>query len=212
MRLIYKHKASKGVSFLGFSIRPTGVSYSALSRRDNKIAQFHSLCASKRRIGLYLARWLGWACIVAPPAAISGICNVLLTTPPACLCSGTVIVSRITATGAVDAVMDSLQCDNAQSSATCNAPTTDNTTGTHYYKNTTEPSSYFKCDWVAGVGYTAGTASTYTPTSPPAPTVIAPSPVRVPFAPIPVMGTLLLLLGIVAEGLRKRWNFGSRRG
>jgi len=106
------------------------------------------------------------------------------------------------------------QCDSAAEQATCSPPQTDNTTGTHYYKNTTEVSSDFKCDWVADVGYTEGSAASYTPTAPapvtaPAPAPSAPRPVLVPFSPITVMGSLLLLLGIVAAGLRKRWNDDS---
>jgi hypothetical protein len=56
-------KGNKGFDFLGFAIRPTGltVSDAALSRRDKKIARLYEQGASKRRIGLYLARWLGWA-------------------------------------------------------------------------------------------------------------------------------------------------------
>ncbi len=34
-----------------------------LSRRDKKIAQLYEQGVSKRRIGLYLARWIGWATI-----------------------------------------------------------------------------------------------------------------------------------------------------
>jgi len=162
----------------------------------------YPLPKSKKRIGLYLARWLGWACIVAPSTAVSGICNVLITTPPACICSASVVVSRTTTDGSSPVVMDSLQCDNAQSSATCNAPTTDNTTGTHYYQNTTELSSYYKCDWVAGVGYTTGTASTYTPTSPaPLPPITNSTIYRVPFAP-----PYLLLLSLLGVGLTFVWR------
>ncbi|HEW97949.1 MAG: hypothetical protein DRR16_16605 [Candidatus Parabeggiatoa sp. nov. 3] len=213
-------KASKGVSFLGFSICPTGltVSDAALSRRDNKIAQLYERGASKRRIGLYLARWLGWACIVAPPHVTPTPCNTPITVtipswPPghSCQCLGTVYATRMSS-GIVLGHNDVHQCSTPSHTATCTTPDTNNATGTHYYKNTTETSSYFKCDWVADVGYTTGTASTYTPTSPPAPPAAsAPPPVYVPFSQIAVMGTLLLLLGIGAAGLRKRWLFDSRK-
>ncbi len=210
-------KASKGVSFLGFSIRPTGltVSDAALSRRDNKIAQLYERGASKRRIGLYLARWLGWACIVAPLAAHALMCEHLVVGGGLTLiCYDLKIYVRRTSDGNISVSKGSLQCTSPDYNATCKKPTTDNTSGTHYYKNTTEPSSYFKCDWVAGKGYTKGTAATYTPTSPPAPapTHSAPPPILVPFSPNGVMGTLLLLLGIVAAGLRKRWKSNSFRG
>jgi len=63
-------KGNKGFDFLGFAICPTGltVSDAALSRRDTKIATLFEQGASKRRIGLYLARWLGWASITAAAA------------------------------------------------------------------------------------------------------------------------------------------------
>ena len=55
--------AAKGFDFLGFHCCPTGmrVSDEALSRRDRKIARLYEQGASKRRIGQYLVRWLGWA-------------------------------------------------------------------------------------------------------------------------------------------------------
>ncbi len=221
----YIGKASKGVSFLGFSIRPTGltVSDAALSRRDNKIAQLYERGASKRRIGLYLARWLGWACIVVPLAAQCFTqCPSLKVFSAGkktfCNCNNQKPVTSISRTtdGTALSHQSTQQCGSSSTSATCTTPTTDNTTGTHYYKTTTEPSIYYKCDWVADKGYTPGTAATYTPTSPPAPapapTVIAPRPVLVPFSPNGMMGTLLLLLGIVAAGLRKRWKSNSFRG
>jgi len=53
----------KGFDFLGFHCCPTGVRVSdaALSRRDEKLTRLYEQGASKRRIGQYLARWIGWA-------------------------------------------------------------------------------------------------------------------------------------------------------
>ncbi len=71
---------NKGFDFLGFAICPTGltVSDAALSRRDKKIARLYEQGASKRRVGLYLARWFGWASIVvvtAVPSVTLGACT-----------------------------------------------------------------------------------------------------------------------------------------
>ncbi len=54
-------KGEKGFDFLGFHCCPTGmrVPEAALSRRDEKLARLQG--SSKKRIGQYLARWLGWA-------------------------------------------------------------------------------------------------------------------------------------------------------
>lgn len=59
-------KVAKGFDFLGFHCCPTGmrVSGAALSRRDQKIARLYEQGASPRRIGRYLARWLGWVVMV----------------------------------------------------------------------------------------------------------------------------------------------------
>jgi len=72
--------ANKCFDFLGFALcTTTGVSVSAaaLSRRDEKIARLYERGASKRRIGLYLACWLGWATMV--PNCAFGENNPLYT-------------------------------------------------------------------------------------------------------------------------------------
>ncbi|MCK5921490.1 MAG: group II intron reverse transcriptase domain-containing protein, partial [Methylococcales bacterium] len=63
----YLGKAQKGFDFLGFRVTPTSThpSTQSVSRRDKKITQLYEQGASKRRIGLYLSRWLGWATLVA---------------------------------------------------------------------------------------------------------------------------------------------------
>jgi len=69
-------KVKKGFDFLGFHCSPIGMrlSQTALSRRDAKIARLYEQGASKRRIGLYLARWLGWASFI--PVNVPGtICD-----------------------------------------------------------------------------------------------------------------------------------------
>ncbi|EDN72709.1 hypothetical protein BGS_0664 [Beggiatoa sp. SS] len=215
----YIGKADKGVSFLGFSIRPTGltVSDAALSRRDQKLAQLYSPRASNRRIGLYLARWIGWASIAIASVATASNCTsptvFVLSDTTLCRCSAGAYVQRYNTSGAVKASEGSKEC-NGNTDTTCNTLTTNNTTGTHYYKNTTEDSSYYKCDWVADTGYDRSSASVYTHTPAPAPTTPAPAPtpraasapppVYVPFSPLGLMGPLLFIMGFVAAGLRKR--------
>jgi RNA-directed DNA polymerase len=69
-------KVAKGFDFLGFHCCPTGmtVSDATLSRRDEKIARLYEQGASKRRVGLYLARWFGWVLGVVAHAAFAGAC------------------------------------------------------------------------------------------------------------------------------------------
>lgn len=59
----YIGRVCKGFDFLGFHCCPTGMSVSevSLSRRDQKIARLYEQGASKKRVGAYLRRWLGWA-------------------------------------------------------------------------------------------------------------------------------------------------------
>jgi len=72
IRLVYNEYNALGMqtrpnkAFFGFGTCLTGLSVSetALSRRDKKIARLNEQGASKRRIGLYLARWLGWASLI----------------------------------------------------------------------------------------------------------------------------------------------------
>jgi hypothetical protein len=77
-------KANKRFDSLGFANRPTGltVSGTALSRRDTKLAQLYEQGASKKRIGLFLARWLGWG---------AGMLATSTVTATATLCPGATI-------------------------------------------------------------------------------------------------------------------------
>jgi len=78
------------------AICPTGltVSDAALSRRDKKITRLYEQGASKRRVGLYLARWLGWAFFGGTAAFLPSHCFANAsaadgTAHHACLYTGT---------------------------------------------------------------------------------------------------------------------------
>lgn len=64
-------RAKRGFDFLGFRITPTSIQPSAasVSRRDKKVARLYERGASKRRIGLYLGRWLVWGMLGLASAA-----------------------------------------------------------------------------------------------------------------------------------------------
>lgn len=55
-------KVKNGFDFLGFRISPTTIQASteSVSRRDSKVVRLYEQGASKKRIGQYLRRWLGW--------------------------------------------------------------------------------------------------------------------------------------------------------
>ncbi len=165
--------------------------------------------ASKRRIGLYLARWLGWAAIAFSHSLSSTPCwDIGLNTSTAiCFCSvaPSVNVSR-TLTGDIDTPsVNVTQCDSELTTATCSTPYNTTATGPHYYVNTSEtPNIYFKCNRVAATGGTEYQPSElYTPISPPPISVqntsTVPTPFLVPFAPLTAFFIIILGLGAITS-------------
>jgi len=68
----YIGKAAKGFDFLGFHYCPTGMTLAdtTLSRHKAKLDRLYEQGASKKRMGQYRARWLGWvmsACAASVP-------------------------------------------------------------------------------------------------------------------------------------------------
>jgi len=179
-------KGNKGFDFLGFAICPTGltVSDATLSRRDKKIARLNEQGASKRRIGLYLARWLGWAACACVPLSHANDCSFPTDAHPyTCPCTSTIYAYRHL-NGNINLVYSVLQCASA-SDTVCATPSDNNTPGTHFYTTTsTTHANFYSCDWTPSDGYSH--AQTYTPTSPPAPA---------PFAPTALLFALFASLG-----------------
>ena len=155
--------------------------------------------ASKRRIGLYLARWLGWAACACVPLAHGTPCannytdNTTITGSAWCGCNNDVKFARrfspTSDSGNLDlsnTTPSILQCASFPPDPICDTPSPYNTTGTHYYKNSSETDSYFSCDWTPSVGYS--NPQNYTPTPPPAPT-------PAPFAPTALLFALFASIG-----------------
>ena len=183
-------KGNKGFDFLGFAICPTGltVSDAALSRRDTKIATLFEQGASKRRIGLYLARWLGWATLAGAHAAGATPCasfSVPMSIVATCDChsvgGSTVAVSPgyVDLTGVYSSVPPSNATRCASPADTLCTASHNNTllnNQTIYLKNTTETADFFKCTFLLGCCFT--NMASYTP-SPPT-TTTSPPPVNSP--------------------------------
>jgi len=186
----------------------------SLHRYDKKIAPLYEQDTSKRRIGLSLARWIGWACI-----AINGaVAAIPCTQPPisdntrpevgVCECNDPdlIYLIRTVTKGEIDLALAVAQCAD-EYDTTCATPSTNNTVGTHYYKNTTELSDYFSCDWTPETGYS--NPQNYTPSLPPpefpaggaAATI---SPVLVYVALFGLLVAVLFLVGILIYVLRKK--------
>ncbi len=66
-------RVKNGFDFLGFRISPTTIqpSTASVSRRDEKVAWLYEQGASKKRIGQYLRRWLGWSLLAATSTVAS---------------------------------------------------------------------------------------------------------------------------------------------
>ncbi len=78
----YIGKASKGFDFLGKRILPIGIlpSTAALSRFHHNTTRLYEQGASKRRIGQYWRRWLGWAVLsISCSGVIAGIVNLVVS-------------------------------------------------------------------------------------------------------------------------------------
>ncbi len=164
--------------------------------REYSLPRLDEQGASKRRIGLYLARWLGWAACACVPLSHAAVCTnpptVGLTpyTPASygCNCfhpgqSDGVYLLRHLSTGTVGEQSSTRQCISAADTE-CASPSSNNSEGTHYYKNNTETNSYFSCDWTPSVGYS--NPQNYTSTTPPTPA---------PFAPTALLFALFASLG-----------------
>lgn len=77
-------RAKAGFDFLGFRIIPTSIKPSAasVSRLDKKVARLYEQGASKKRIGLYLGRWLLLGVLVPGAALANSIVFHDRATPP----------------------------------------------------------------------------------------------------------------------------------
>jgi len=195
---------NKGFDFLGFAICPTGltVSDAALSRRDKKIATLFEQSASKRRIGLYLARWLGWAVVASAAPALAGTCSSASSESAGwCTCYS---YTDGDGDGHVDDTWTSesffgtpcsiTECASVPSRCAFPAPGLD----CRDFDAAVNPAAIEIC----GNGLdddcnsaTSDTCVTAAPTPPPA-------PVRVPFTPTPLAPLALLLLAGAAASRR----------
>jgi len=171
--------------------------------REYSLPRLDEQGASKRRIGLYLARWLGWAtggvalatCSLSPSFAAN--CTAYPTGSQACICSeanlthhkvGNWNVLPQPANGSLDTTTFSISasiCATA-SDTTCgitprnHGPLTNNTT--LYVKNETG-TDFFKCSVVFG---TFLQSEAHIPSPPPSPA---------PFAPTALLFALFASLG-----------------
>jgi len=134
----------------------------SLSRHDTKIAKRNEIGASKRRVELSFACWLGWTIFCfANVSAFATVCTPKTSSLSggkyACACVlGNTGIQRYVSDGRVGPLANVQKCSSAFTTAVCIDPTgvTDNTAGTHFYKNLTEsPPTFYSCDWTPGTGY-----------------------------------------------------------
>jgi len=214
-------KGNKGFDFLGFAICPTGltVSDAALSRRDTKIATLFEQGASKRRIGLYLARWLGWAtitgatwCGATPCANVSGG-TIGQTTDCECFPASSPTRAQcysysynLLDGGRVESQPqnpNTTHCASpADTSCTAIAPITLNDNQTIYLKNTSESADFFKCTFSIGTGFIS--AASHNPSPPTTTTTSSPVIYRVPVGGLGWGLAAILLSGIGATAWVRR--------
>jgi len=205
-------KGNKGFDFLGFAICPTGltVSDAALSRRDTLIATLYEQGASKRRIRLYLARWLGWASLTAAAAGSANNCvppfiQPMTGTKVMCSCYFQVIggVGDPANTSAALELLSVGLCAST-TDTTCSSPPSGTNLAnaqTLFFKNLTESQEFFSCKWDPTGGFTDPNA--YTPAAPAAP-AHAQAPVRVPLPhPLWTFG-IAAISGVAASAWRRR--------
>ena len=159
--------------------------------REYSLPRLYEQGASKRRIGLYLARWLGWAACACVPLSHATLCP----TPPTIdnaspgssylVCEySTAYLQRTTSNGTLLYSTKLLSCQSA-SDTVCAPPSDNNSQGTHYFKNTHGGSNdYISAYWTPNVGYS--NPQNYTPT---------PTPTPVPFAPTALLFALFASLG-----------------
>ncbi|HIE00458.1 MAG TPA: hypothetical protein EYP59_09240 [Thiotrichaceae bacterium] len=183
----------------------------SLHWHDIIIVRLSDQSASQKRIGLSFACWLGWAIFCfANVSAFAIVCTPetrFISDKYACACVlGNTGIQRYVSDGRVGPLANVQKCSSAFTTAVCIDPTgvTDNTAGTHFYKNLTEsPPTFYSCDWTPGTGYS--NAQNYTPSAPPAPAAqTAPPPILVPFSPLTAFFTLLLGLGAITSFWRNR--------
>ena len=172
-----------------------------------QIARLYEQGASKRRVGLYLARWLGWAACACVPLSHALTCTDppnVITTPPYSICrcgfdmsAGiTVEINRWKADGSLlGAGTGTKQCTGVTDTV-CGPLVTSTVEKREYYKNTTGTDSYFSCYWTPSSGYSS--PQIYTPTTP------AASIYRVPVTGGWVIFALLLAGGAITSLWRNR--------
>jgi len=192
----------------GFAICPTGltVSDAALSRRDKKIAQLYEQGASKRRIGVYLARWLGWACLLGAQTAHATPC----TSPPTsaigpdfsqCVCNlsnanPTIRYNTNTLFGTFPT--DAGFCADTTDSTCTASPPPMFSTQTYFFKNNTETADYFSCFYTSNGGFSS--PQNYTPTTPAAPATPAVAPASIYRVSIGTSAGFIFLLTLCGVG------------
>ena len=199
---------NKGFDFLGFAICPTGltVSDAARSRRDNKIATLFEQGASKRRIGLYLARWLGWATLAAaahcPAMPGSSQCgsSVSSTAPWALISINTADGALVSNEGSPGPIT---RCTtNTDTACTLPVPATFSDGTTFYFKNPAVPPVFFQCQYLSSVpGFSLPPQPPALPSSSPATT---PFTYRVPAETSTCTGLALALCGACVLAWRRR--------
>ena len=166
--------------------------------REYSLPRLGEQGASKRRIGLYLARWLGWATISLAPGLSAYTC----ATPPFNEFNNGVAICRCDSTFSVRATLSNAYgfhtpgepstnnihlCTNASFTQCATLPNPHTTTsGTYYFKNTTETSSYFSCDY---------DTATQLFSNPQNHNITPALPTPVPFAPTALLFALFASLG-----------------
>ena len=158
-------------------LRGLSVSDAALSRRDEKITRLNERGASKRRVGLYLARWLGWASITFCATATASLCTTpqIVQAGRSCVCnSGNVGVQKTIGADTFSWVSSGggfvlKKCANG-TTTTCNISIASGDSipaGTLFLKNAdpADPAPYFSCFYTLGSGFTS--PQSYNPNPPP---------------------------------------------